>query len=124
MSTAAPATSSITSRSEPSWRTIQSTTVRWFSRAHAQAQRKPKKRKQLRAGKVVSSGAGLLAVAVRLLPAADRAQYAQEYLCELWELAQSGVGRRGQLRYALRQLLRVLPMGFALRSPRRRSAVP
>jgi hypothetical protein len=72
----------------------------------------------------VSSGAGLLAVAVRLLPAADRAQYAQEYLCELWELAQSGVGRRGQLRYALRQLLRVLPMGFALRSPRRRSAVP
>ncbi len=74
--------------------------------------------------RIVPSAARLLSYAARFLPAVDRARYAQEYRSELWELAQSGVGRRGQLRYALRQLLRVPPMGFALRSPWRRSAVP
>lgn len=74
--------------------------------------------------RIVPSAARLLSYAACFLPAADRARYAQEYRSELWELAQSGVGRRGQLMYALRQLLRVLPMGFALRSPQRRSAAP
>jgi hypothetical protein len=73
---------------------------------------------------VVPSAAGLLTAAARLLPAADRARYAEEYRSELCDLAQSGDGRLRQFLYALRQLLRVLPMGFALRSPRRRSAAP
>jgi hypothetical protein len=65
--------------------------------------------------------AGLLAAA-RLLPAADRARYLEEYQAELWVMAWSGAGRLRRLRYALRQLLRILPLGVALRSPRRRSA--
>jgi hypothetical protein len=66
----------------------------------------------------------VLAAAVRLLPAADRARYGEEYRSELWELAQSGYGRMRQLRYALRQLRSALPMSFALRAPRRRGAAP
>jgi hypothetical protein len=70
----------------------------------------------------VPSATGLMAAAVRLLPAADRGRYAAEYLSELWDLAQFGAGRLGQLRYAFRQLVRALPMRLALRAPRRRSA--
>ena len=65
--------------------------------------------------------AGLLAAA-RLLPAADRARYLEEYQAELWVLAWSGAGRLRRLRYVLRQLLRILPLGVALRSPRRSGA--
>jgi hypothetical protein len=65
--------------------------------------------------------AGLLAAA-RLLPAADRARYLEEYQAELWVLAWTGAERLRRLRYALRQLLRILPLGVALRSPRRRNA--
>jgi len=74
--------------------------------------------------RVVPSAAGLLAVAVRPLPVADRTRYAEEYRSELWELTQSGAGRWRQLRYALRQLRSSLSVGFALRSPRRRGAAP
>lgn len=77
---------------------------------------------QSRAGRVASSAAGLLAAAVRLLPAAERARYAEEYRAELWDLTQAGAGRIRQLRYALRQLLSAPAMRFALQSPRRRSA--
>ncbi len=76
------------------------------------------------AKRVMSSAANALQVAARLLPAADRARYAEEYLSELWDLAQSGVGRLGQLRCAICQLYSVVPMVLALRSPRRRSARP
>lgn len=79
---------------------------------------------QRRARRVPSSAAGLLATAARLLPAADADRYAEEYLSELWELAESGAGRLRQLLYAVRQLLRALPMRFMLRSPRRRSTTP
>jgi hypothetical protein len=65
--------------------------------------------------------AGLLATA-RLLPAADRARYAEEYQAELWVLAWSGAGRLRRLRYVLRQLVRILPLSVALRSPRGRGA--
>jgi hypothetical protein len=75
-------------------------------------------------GRVASSAADLLAAATRLLPAADRGRYAEEYQSELWDLAQCGAGRLRQLGYALRQLLRALPMGRVLRSPRRRSVAP
>jgi hypothetical protein len=73
------------------------------------------------AGRVPLLAAWLLAAA-RLLPAADRARYAEEYRSELWHLARSGAGPFRQLRYTLRQLLRILPTGFALRSARRTSA--
>lgn len=75
------------------------------------------------ARQVVLSAAGLLA-AVRLLPPADRARYAEEYRSELWDLAQSGAGWLRQLGYAMRQLLRILPMCCVLRSPRHRSPAP
>jgi len=68
--------------------------------------------------------AGRLAVAAaQLLPAADRARYAEEYQSELWDLAQAGAGRIRQLRHVLRQLASGILTRRALRSPRRRSAV-
>jgi hypothetical protein len=76
------------------------------------------------AQRVIPSAADLLVVATRLLPIADRVRYFEEYFSELWELAQAGHGRARQLRYALRQLLNAIPMGLALRSPRRRGAAP
>lgn len=79
---------------------------------------------QTEAKRVVRSAAGLLAAAARMLPAAERARYADEYRSELWELAKAGDGRIGQLRYALRQLRLSPSTGFALRSPRRRSTSP
>ena len=60
-----------------------------------------------------------LAIALRLLPNIDRARYAEEYLAEVRELAQSGAGRRRQVRYALSQLRSVPQMWFVLRSLRR-----
>jgi hypothetical protein len=74
------------------------------------------------AGQVAPSAARLLACAARLLPAADRARHAEEYRSELWELAQAGAGRLGQLGYALRQLRSTPRTGRALRSLRRRGA--
>lgn len=81
-------------------------------------------RRKPRARRVAPSAAGLLRGAARLLPAGERARYAEEYRSELCDLAQSGLGRVRQLRYGLRQFLRVLPMGFALRSARHRTAAP
>jgi hypothetical protein len=75
-------------------------------------------------GRVVPSAAGLLAAAVRLLPAADRGRYDEEYRSELWDLAQAGAGRLGQLRYALCQLRNALPTSSALGLPPRRGAAP
>jgi hypothetical protein len=76
-------------------------------------------RRQLR-----SPAAGLARAAVVLLPSSDRDRYADEYRSELWDLAQSGAGYPQQVLYALRQLLRAVPMRIVLRSPRRRSAAP
>lgn len=73
---------------------------------------------------VAASAAGLVTAATWLLPAADKARYRDEYRSELWDLARSGEGRLRQFRYALRQLCHAVPMGVALRSPRRRGAAP
>ena len=81
-------------------------------------------RGQRRAKHVVLPAAHLVAVAARLVPAADRARYAEEYRSELWDLAHTGAGRWPQLRYALRQLCNASRTSSALRAPRRRSAVP
>lgn len=76
---------------------------------------------QSEAGQIAASATHLLAAATRLLPTNDRKRYYDEFISELWELAQLG-GRTRQLRYALRQLCSALKMSAALRSPRRRSA--
>ena len=73
---------------------------------------------------VAPSAASLLTTAARLLPAAHRGRYAEEYRSELWDLAQAGAGRMRQLRYAFCQLRSALPMSVTLRSPRRRSSAP
>jgi hypothetical protein len=68
--------------------------------------------------------AAWLLAAVRLLPAADRARFAEEYRSELWDLTRPGAGRLRLLGYVMRQLLRILPLCVVLRSPRHRSAAP
>ncbi len=81
-------------------------------------------RAQREAGRVAYPAARLLAGAARLLPAADRARYAEEYRSELWELARAGTAGPGQLGYALRQLRSAPRTGRALRALRRRGAAP
>jgi hypothetical protein len=73
---------------------------------------------------VAPSAAGMLAVVACLLPPADRARYAEEFTCELQELARSGAGRWRQVRYARSQLRSAPQMRFALRTPHRRSVAP
>lgn len=68
------------------------------------------------------AAAKLLAAATWPLPTADRARHAEEYLSELWDLAQVGAGRLGQLAYALRQVRSAPRISLALRSPRWRGA--
>jgi hypothetical protein len=74
--------------------------------------------------RVTPSARRLVAVAARLLPAADRARYGEEYHSELWDLAAAGAGRRQQIGYAARQLYSAVPVHFAILSPRRRKASP
>lgn len=74
--------------------------------------------------RIASSAAGLLAAAVRLLPAGPRTRYSEEYQAELNELVRAGARRPQQVLYALRQLRSAPQLGAALRSPRRGGAVP
>jgi hypothetical protein len=87
-----------------------------LERALAQGHRGPER--------VVPSADRLLAAAARLLPAADRDRYAQEYRSELWEIAHAGRPRRSQLLYASRQLASSVRLHAELRAPRRRKASP
>jgi hypothetical protein len=64
------------------------------------------------------------AATVLFLPTDVRDRYEEEYLSELWDIAQSDAGAFCQLRYALRQLVSVIPMRSALRFSRRKRAVP
>ncbi len=66
----------------------------------------------------------LLAVAARLLPAGDRARYAEEFRSELAEIARAGAGHRRLLAYAARVVLSARRLRADLRVPRRRGAVP
>jgi hypothetical protein len=59
-----------------------------------------------------------------MLPAGDRARYAEEFGSELAEIALAGGGRFAQLAYAARQLRSAPRLRADLRSPRRRSAAP
>jgi hypothetical protein len=75
-----------------------------------------------RAMQVAPSAVRLLTAAARLLPAADRARYAEEYRSELWEIAHAGQPRRRQLRYASRQVVSSLHLRAELLAPRRKAS--
>ena len=66
----------------------------------------------------------LIAGAARLLPAANQARYREEYHSELWEMAAAGADRHLQLAYAIRQVIRTIPLRVAVLAPRRRGARP
>jgi len=57
----------------------------------------------------------------RLLPAECRRTKAEEFACELYDLASTGVSRRQQLSHALRVLLHISLLRRALSSSRRRA---
>jgi hypothetical protein len=61
--------------------------------------------------------AGLVAQAVRALPATDRARWREEFDAELAELAEAEVPRRAQLGHAVRLATRVWSLRRALRTP-------
>jgi hypothetical protein len=74
------------------------------------------------AAKVAPAAGRVLAVAVRMLPAADRVRYASEYHSEQYELAVAGARRLAQLAYAGRQLRSAWSLRAELRVPTRRAA--
>jgi hypothetical protein len=63
----------------------------------------------------------LTAAVARLLPKEERSRYAEEWRCELWDLADRP--RRHQAAYALRVLVHAWPTRRAVRQGRRRTAV-
>jgi hypothetical protein len=72
---------------------------------------------------VTVSAAGLLTVAVRLLPSADRVRYREEFGSEFREIAYGGVTWRVQLAYAARQVLSACQLRRELWGPQRHGAV-
>jgi hypothetical protein len=58
----------------------------------------------------------LTAWAARLLPVADRPVYGELFRSELFDLAQAGSGRRAQVGYAIRVLVRAPLLRRALRA--------
>jgi DNA-binding CsgD family transcriptional regulator len=75
-------------------------------------------REKAQARQPTLSGCRLSAVAAWLLPAGERARYGEEYRSELHELATAGAGRRQQLGYAVRLLVRAAPLRVAVLAPR------
>jgi hypothetical protein len=75
------------------------------------------------AKRAAPSATSLLAVAAWLLPAADRARYAEECQSELWEIAHT-CSRWAQLAYAARQVLSAFRLRRGLQTPPRRGAAP
>jgi hypothetical protein len=81
----------------------------------------PAPRMRMKAG---STALMSLRLAVRLLPAADRTRYSEEFASELGEIIATS-GRRQQACYGYRQLLATLPLRAALSQARARArAVP
>ena len=79
---------------------------------------------RVQARRVAPSAGRLAAVAAWLLPAGERARYGEEYRSELHDLAGAGAGRRQQLAYAVRLLVRAMPLRLAVLAPRRGKASP
>jgi hypothetical protein len=76
------------------------------------------------APRVAPAAGRLVAAAARLLPERERAQYTEEFLSELWEIAHVGGRRRAQLAYAARQVSSARRLRAELRVPQRRGAAP
>jgi len=72
----------------------------------------------------VLSAVRLLAAAVWLLPAGERARYREEFSSELWDIAQAHEGRCQQLQYVGCQIVRLVQLRAAVLAPRRRGASP
>ena len=81
-------------------------------------------REKAQARQPTLSGCRLSAVAAWLLPAGERARYGEEYRSELHDLAAAGAGRRQQLGYAIRLLVRAMPLRLAMLAPRHGKASP
>lgn len=69
-------------------------------------------------------GCLVAAVGIRLLLPGDRNRYVEESRSDLWDLAIAGAGRRGQLCYALRQLVLALRLDVKPRPSQCRKAAP
>jgi len=76
------------------------------------------------ARRVTLSANGLAVAASRLLPAADQPRYREEYRCELWDLADAGAGRAQQIGYAIRLVIRAVPLRYAVLASYSRKAPP
>jgi len=76
------------------------------------------------AGRVAPLAGRLLDAAAHLLPAGDRARYAEEFRSELAEIARVTGRRRPQLAYAARQVASAWRLRADLRAPRARKAAP
>ncbi|MCS7479803.1 hypothetical protein ACFFQW_27535 [Umezawaea endophytica] len=72
-------------------------------------------------GRVARPGVSI-ALAVRLLPAADRDRYLEEFRSEVYELVLRGSPRRTRIACALRILLGAPMLSYALRKPQRERA--
>jgi hypothetical protein len=75
-------------------------------------------------GRIAPAAARLLATTTRLLPAAHRARYGEEFRSELWEISHAGGGGRTQLAYACRQIAASLRLRMELRSLRPGKVIP
>jgi hypothetical protein len=69
---------------------------------------------QVRAGRIRPWAARLAGAAAWLMPGGGRARYRSEFRSELCDIARTGARRRGQLRYAARQLCRAAPLRVAV----------
>jgi hypothetical protein len=76
----------------------------------------------LRGQHVAPVAAGLIGFVARVT--GDPARYGDEFRSELWELADGGKGRWGQLAYALRQLVAAGALRIEANSPRGRETSP
>jgi hypothetical protein len=68
------------------------------------------------------SAARLVTAANRLLPAANRARYREEFHAEICDLAEAGAGRWRQIAYATRVLIRAWGLRRELKTPHPRKA--
>lgn len=81
-------------------------------------------RRRVKARRVAPSACRLAAAAAWLLPARDQARYSEEWRSELHDLAAAGAGRHRQLGYAVRLLVRAVPLRWAVLAPRREETSP
>ncbi|MEO3814129.1 hypothetical protein ABGB17_34460 [Sphaerisporangium sp. B11E5] len=70
-----------------------------------------------RPGDVSRPAAGLLKVAIQIVPSANRERYREELLADLHDIASGKAPRLAQVRYSINQVLRAFPLRLSLRRP-------